>query len=186
MSPIPDFDEMWAYFPTGESEDVRDRIGGGVDADHITNTCVIRVSRCLNYTGNPIPKSSEEFVTKLGKDKKHYGLRVKEFKKYMLKTYGKPTLKHTFEGDGGPVPDVFKNRRGIIMFDVRVWTDATGHFTLWNGKTCADKCHFDKAKEVWLWSEKRKPSEVSLAAGALAKLVTKLSGEIIEATLTKK
>ncbi|MFY7828926.1 MAG: T6SS effector amidase Tae4 family protein [Flectobacillus sp.] len=27
----------------------------------------------------------------------------------------------------------FKNRRGIICFEVTGWNDATGHFTLWDG-----------------------------------------------------
>src|SRR5688572_21594284 len=42
---LPAFDDLWASYAYGEPEDVKELIGGAVNADWITNTCVVRVSR---------------------------------------------------------------------------------------------------------------------------------------------
>lgn len=36
----------------------------------------------------------------------------------------------------------FKGLKGILVFSVTGWGDATGHVTLWNGSDCGDHCYF--------------------------------------------
>jgi hypothetical protein len=159
-SGFPSFDTLWKEYPNGEPEDVKQRIGGGVNADYITNTCVIRVARSMWRSGMaiksfvlPSPKwpAGTQMATVRGGDGHGYPMRVKEFKEYMLATYGKPHLTASVPGDSMEIPDSFRGKEGIIMFDVRVWDDATGHFDLWNGHECRHQCYFEKAHGVWLW-----------------------------------
>lgn len=38
------------------------------------------------------------------------------------------------------------------MFDVRGWSDATGHFDLWDGTKCVGSEYFEEAHAIYLWS----------------------------------
>ena len=49
--------------------------------------------------------------------------------------------------------ELFK-QRGLLVFDVRIWSDASGHVTLWNGTACSDHCYFPQASVVYLWKLK--------------------------------
>lgn len=155
MPTLRNFEEMWLAYPNpGQSSSAaKATIGGRVDADWIKNTCVVRVSRALNYSDQPIPQSSnDEIVTVTGADNLNYALRVREFSKYMDRVYGPATLHHEYEGgQGGAVPPSFVGREGIIMFDVDGWSDATGHFDLWNGGRCRHAAYFNRASSVSLW-----------------------------------
>lgn len=135
MNFLPNFVEMAKFYPADEAaEEVKERIGGDVNQEHLHNTCVIRVSEALNYAKHPIPRDTNFFRTKRGADGKWYGLRVKEFWSYMTKTYGKPTVHETVDKYGIKVPiENFRGKRGIIGFRVDKWSDASGHFTLWDG-----------------------------------------------------
>lgn len=144
---LPSFSALKQHFPALKADAVKKLIGGNVDADYITNCCTIRLSRALNGAGAPIPKSFPGMTTVKGGDGKRYALRVKEFRVYMRQTYGPPTL----TARGGPVAESFRGVSGVIMFDVRVWSDATGHFDLWDGSTCAYEGHWAEAFEVQLW-----------------------------------
>lgn len=53
-----------------------------------------------------------------------------------------------------PQQSNLSNKKGIIVFDVSGWSDASGHATLWNGVTCSDSCYFDKANKAYLWQLK--------------------------------
>ncbi|MCA8364030.1 type VI secretion system amidase effector protein Tae4 [Burkholderia contaminans] len=35
-------------------------------------------------------------------------------------------------------------RQGVILFEVSGWSDAQGHATLFNGRTCYDHCYFNE------------------------------------------
>jgi len=129
---LPNFDELKKYYLTGSKEDVKTTIGGGVNADYIDNTCVVRVSRSLIYANHPIDKMPG-LLTVPGADKKRYALRVKEFRKYMEKTYGKPSVIEKKGANGLIAVAKFNGKRGIIGFEVKGWSDATGHFSLWDG-----------------------------------------------------
>jgi hypothetical protein len=137
---LPSYSALKAYFPTVHADEVKRQIGGAVNAGWITNACVIRVSRALNYAGHDLPASYPGLLLVKGGDGKRYALRVKEFKRYMTGVYG-PPRKSAVAG-----------KAGIIMFDVRGWSDATGHFDLWNGSKCEYSDYSNQAHEILLWT----------------------------------
>lgn len=130
---LPNFEELTPNYPLSTDTDaVKAEIGGRVDQAHYKNTCIIRVSKALNYAKHPIPADSGDFKTRKGADGNWYGLGVQQFWEYMTKTYGKPTV--YAESKNGRIPyDKFAGKAGIIGFRVKGWKDASGHFTLFNG-----------------------------------------------------
>ncbi|WP_342358004.1 T6SS effector amidase Tae4 family protein [Lampropedia aestuarii] len=50
-----------------------------------------------------------------------------------------------------PKSSDFSGKKGIIVFRVNQWSDATGHATVWNGTSCADACYFPESSEAFLW-----------------------------------
>lgn len=144
---LPPYSALKQHFPALAADQVKALIGGNVDADYITNLCTVRMSRALNGAGAPIPNGAPGLTTVRGGDGKRYAIRVKEFRQYMRATYGAPTLTER----GGVVADSFRGKQGIIIFDVRVWSDASGHVDLWDGSTCAYHGYWAEAFEVSLW-----------------------------------
>lgn len=87
-----------------------------------------------------------------GSDKKWYAFRVTEFVTYMTKEYGAPKLVSVgLAGSRQPAQQHFPVRGGIIAFEVAGWSNATGHFDLWDGLKCIHEAYFDKASKVMLW-----------------------------------
>lgn len=130
---LPDFDVMVPWYPGKgrTAESVKQEIGGSVNSKDIDDTCIVRISKPLNYLGHKIPPWTEKFRTRQGTDKLWYGLRVREFWPYMVKVYGPPTVQAK-----RPINvKSFQRIRGIIGFRVDKWASsgATGHFTLWDG-----------------------------------------------------
>ena len=146
-SKLPPYSALKKHFPALAADKVKALIGGNVDADYITNCCAIRMSRALNGAGAPIPKSYPGMLTVSGADGKRYALRVKELRVYLRATYGAPQLSVR----GGAVADSFRGKSGTIVFDVRIWNDASGHVDLWDGSTCAYSGYWAEAFEVSLW-----------------------------------
>ncbi|WP_226702028.1 T6SS effector amidase Tae4 family protein [Microbulbifer elongatus] len=52
----------------------------------------------------------------------------------------------------------FTDKKGILVFEVDQWSDASGHATVWNGNACSDKCYFPISKKAYLWELKSKHS----------------------------
>ncbi|MEX1365590.1 MAG: hypothetical protein AB1Z98_20850, partial [Nannocystaceae bacterium] len=54
------FYQMWDAYPApgGTADEAKHIIGGSVANMSAPNTCVVRLSRAFNYSGNRIPKSS--------------------------------------------------------------------------------------------------------------------------------
>ena len=131
MKTLPNYNDLEYNYPIlGTVDEIKEKIGGNVNQEHYKNSCIMRVSKALNYAGALIPHDSPRFRTQRGADGKYYGLRVNEFWNYMLRTYGKPTVHSPI---GQKINrDEFAGIRGIIGFHVK-FNDATGHFTLWNG-----------------------------------------------------
>lgn len=146
--PIPLYSALSAAFPALDVAGVKALIGGGVDADYIENVCAIRVSRALNYAGAPIPAKRSGLLTVRGADGMSYALRVREMNQYLRDIYGPPTQ----QAKGGAVAPGFRSVPGIILFDVRGWTNATGHLDLWDGQVCAYQGYWAEAFEVLLWA----------------------------------
>lgn len=146
---LPVFTKLWDNYPNShDTAAVKKEIGGNVDAAWITNTCTIRLSRALNYAGSKVPAAFPGLNVVRGADKLFYAFRVKEMNKYMTAHFGAST--HTSLG-GADGRTAVAGKRGIIMFDVQGWNDATGHFDLWNGVGPRYSEYFDKAREVKLW-----------------------------------
>lgn len=139
MMILPSFGALRANFPGAAvgTAAVKTMIGGAVNASWITNTCVIRVSRAFNYGGAPIPKWPG-LNTVRGGDGKRYAYRVKEFHQFLVENVGQPT-------------EDYKGQTGVIEFVVSGWSDATGHFDLWDGSQCLKQAYFEKASRVYLW-----------------------------------
>jgi hypothetical protein len=109
-----------------------------------TNACAIRMSYSLNYSGSPIVGGAWSTVS--GGDKRQYIYRVRDLATYFRQTFGKPekTVK-------SPKPTDFAGLKGILVFVVSGWNDASGHATLWDGKICSDHCYFPVATEASIW-----------------------------------
>lgn len=142
----PKFTLMWASYPRGSADKVFKLIGGKVIANNFANSCAVRVSRSLNYSGFPISYIPPN-LTVSGDDKNWYIYRVAELIKYLKKHFGEPDIVVVNK----PYEKEFRGKKGIIIFDVDVWDDASGHATLWDGITCSDKCYFPLSKKVMLW-----------------------------------
>lgn len=191
---MPNFNDLWTNFPRGTPQAVKARIGGLVNLEWIDNTCAIRISRTLNESGHDIPRRFRGMKTIRGGDNKRYAYRVAELRKYMLHRYGEPDLKHTYPKVGGSMPATFKGQRGIIMFDVPGWSNATGHFTVFDGTIksspggckddkcyCSDTCYFKEAIEVWLWKAPLKASTATVSTNTAYLLtVSPVEGMTVE------
>lgn len=150
-SGIPAFGTMASNYPLGSPEEVKEQIGGKVNYGWIENTCAIRMSRALNYSGCEIPKD-KGLRSVSGADKKRYAFRVRELKQYLISQFGEPNLAYVNAEKTNTVPDSFKGVQGIIIFQVDSWSDATGHITLWDGNQCVNNdCYWEKATKVELW-----------------------------------
>jgi len=99
------------------------------------NTCAVRLSYILNYSGWIVPKSPAKTVT--GGDKYQYFFRVDDVIDYLTHEWGEPE-------DVGADGAGLKGRKGLLIVEVP-WSDATGHATLYDGEgaVCYDDCHFD-------------------------------------------
>ena len=88
-------------------------IGGRVLSNNYPNSCVIRVSRALNYSGQPIRRTAG-MLTSSGADGKWYAPRVAEFDGYMRRTYGAPAVEVDGPSRGPTEHSAFTGKRGII------------------------------------------------------------------------
>lgn len=145
----PNFHRLWLEFPDHSKypslKDLYTALGGaaekninvgGFGADG--NTCASRMSVAFNKAGAPINPALAiaAGARTLGTaDGSRIIFRVADFRKYLLKALGKPTLDNT-----SPYDDAFFGRKGIIAFSVN-WRNATGHIALWNGAAYREPGH---------------------------------------------
>ena len=131
---LPSFAQLSDNYPTtNDPAAVKSDIGGAADADYISNTCVLRISKAFNYAGQKrwlIPENPDGLLTVNGADKLNYAIRVQEFIDFLRDRYGSPDVVRS--GDNITVQP-FQALTGIIAWRVNGWSDATGHFTLWDG-----------------------------------------------------
>ena len=138
----PDFKMMWLAFPDHIKyptlRDLHTFIGGtlakNIDVPGFGvngNTCAARMSRALNYGNMPVSAEltkSLKISTMVGDDGKHYIFRVRDMKKYLASALDITPIKVTKDFD-----KAFAGQQGILSFDVKGWSDASGHVALWNG-----------------------------------------------------
>lgn len=129
-------------------------IGGKVDYNinrltpaqgQFRNACAIRMSYVLNNAGLKIPKMSGKTVS--GKEGDWYLYKVKDLVSFMRKSFGEPD-----EIINIPTKSKLIPYKGIVVFEVDQWDDATGHATIWDGVSCSDKCYFTESKKAYIWN----------------------------------
>lgn len=147
MASLPRFDSLWSNYPDDhDPEAVKRRIGGKVNVAWIINTCTIRMSYALNHSGSPIPRRHPLLTTVAGGDGHWYAIRVRELHRYLVRELAEPDVSGTAANKSD-----FAGHRGMMMFDVEGWSDATGHFDVWNGSTTKHAEYWGLAKRVHLW-----------------------------------
>jgi len=149
----PQFAQAWALFQTvlgdGTVASVGNLIGGkvksNIDSQIFTNACAIRMSYVLNRTGVRIRPNANQTVS--GGDKFHYYFRVKDLIAFLRQNLGKPDAAVSAQKAG-----TLAGKKGLLVFEVAVWRDASGHATLWDGIACSDHCYFLEANRLLFWS----------------------------------
>jgi hypothetical protein len=171
---MPSFDVLLAnYLKDRVGGNIKRQIGGAIDDTHAApkdqwlggddgDTCTIRMSRTLNYSGVLIPAHFPGLRTASGKDGLHYAFAVQEMRTFLTATFGQPQI----ESRRPASRKVFALYKGIILFDINFGmnpdgaTRAMGHVDLWDGKTFFDEAwgistpgrdFFTMASRVSLW-----------------------------------
>jgi hypothetical protein len=143
------FTAAWAasqriFSSTDQLEKVAQVIGGEVAANihdkknPWKNTCAVRMSYILNQSGLLIPAIPGK--TKKGADRKNYFFRVKDVIAFLTIKWGAPEIVEYPASGGGPLA----GKKGIILFEVQGWSDASGHATVFDGSSCYDHCYFNE------------------------------------------
>lgn len=158
----PSWADMETHYPTSmvKAPFLYDQmIGGGFKGLYknaaYRNTCAVRMSYALNRSGLKLgtPPSPGGSIT--GGDGYIYWIRVSDLKPYLVQRFKGadeelqlPLIPASLINDLDTLTARFKERHklantwldsklagrnGIVVFDVSGWSDASGHFTLWNG-----------------------------------------------------
>lgn len=114
----------------------------------VDNACAVRLSYAFNFiAGHEIPSKPPGVHGNVWKGVNgNFILGSKGFANYLTKQYGSPAIHKP-----GYHKENYKDRLGMIFFDVRGWSDAFGHVSLWDGQKGWRGEYFDKAKNVWFW-----------------------------------
>ncbi len=155
----PTWSKFWIEYPDygtyPDSATVKKEIGGGVDAGYITNTCAVRLSRGLNYSGQPLPATFAGLLMVKGGDGKHYALRVREMRKWLPHVLGSPDFDETKKAGAAFDKSKLAAMKGIIAFDIH-FSDATGHLDAWDGTAFSSEYkvadYWTPATRITLWS----------------------------------
>ncbi len=145
----PSFQKLWFAFPDHAKyqslKDLYVALGGAAEKNINLpgfgpngNTCASRMSVAFNKADSPINMAFADAILAqtLGTaDGSRIIFRVADFRNYLLKVLGAPTIDNT-----SPYDDAFRGRKGIIAFSVN-WQGATGHIALWNGITYREPSH---------------------------------------------
>jgi len=145
----PAFNSAWIasqriYNAADPSGNVAAIIGGKI-AQNINrpggweNTCAVRMSYILNQCGTHIPPVTHQTVR--GADGRSYFFRVRDLIKYLKQAWGAPDIVDPYPPSGG---GALIGKKGVILFEVSGWGDASGHATIWDGSLCYDHCYFNE------------------------------------------
>lgn len=102
------------------------------------------MSYVLNKCGVRVPSIGGKTVS--GSDGAQYMFRVKDLISFLSESFGLPD-----KIVSAPTPEVLVGVKGIVVFEVSGWLDASGHATLWNGVGCSDSCYFQNAHALKYW-----------------------------------
>jgi type VI secretion system (T6SS) effector Tae4 (amidase) len=132
---LPAIDMLWLKYADGTKDNVADLVGGAI-AGHIRkdgwDTCCIRVSRSLNYSGVPVTGfgsianpglgSGAKVRAMQGADHKWYIYSTYDFREYLTSRFGHPKR---FRGDAAESAVTIP---GVIMYGYL-------HVDLWDGSS---------------------------------------------------
>lgn len=96
------------------------------------------MSYILGEDGMVMPRIPGQTVS--GGDNRQYFFRVRDLIRFLEQRWGKADGVKYPPSNGGPLA----GRQGVILFEVSGWSDAQGHATLFNGRTCYDHCYFNE------------------------------------------
>lgn len=159
VAQVPDWNVIWSayydYINFPDSNDVKRRIGGAVDAAWIKNTCAVRLSDAFNYSGLPVPRRFDGLKTVRDGGGSNIAFRVAELRKWMLYRLGKPDIMTTKKANDPFDKSAITNKKGIIEFAI-AFSDATGHLDLWDGSTFSSEAatsrdYWKSATKINLW-----------------------------------
>lgn len=154
---IPKWDLLEKYFPAASAGIVARLVGGKVQYNYdigvFSNFCCIRVSRALNLAGQPVSYFKDvgsgggmKPAVSSGKNKQWHVFRVRSLRKYMETTYGAGEAFKSSDYATG-----LNGRRGIVLYEVPGWDDASGHADCWKDSDCLWKDYGDKATDIYFW-----------------------------------
>lgn len=159
MASLPSYDTLWQVYPDyvfyPDPATVKSMVGGNVDAGWITNTCAIRMSRALNYSGISVPSSFKGMSTVKGGDGKRYAFRVREMRPWLDATLDTPAFELKKKAGVAFDKATIASLKGLLAFDI-AFPDATGHLDLWDGGVISSEGHmsrnyYDSATRLTLW-----------------------------------
>lgn len=164
MPQIPPLAELEKHYPGpggGSAESVVALVGGTVkknfdESAAYRDTCCVRVSRSLNYGGDPIPAAGggianpymdhKRVRTYKGGDGKWYICSCYDIRAYLVGRYGHAKKANRFPGTASM--EDLAGVTGIIAFGF--W-----HIDIWNGTSCVGHNRgFSNAKvrEILVWT----------------------------------
>lgn len=114
----------------------------------VANACAVRLCYAFNHIGgHAIPSKPAGVQGNVWAGVKgNYILGSKGFANYMENAYGAPA-KHS----SAYHKMNYKDSRGLVFFDVRIWRNANGHVSLWDGTKGWRGEFFNEATRIWYW-----------------------------------
>ncbi|WP_196588162.1 type VI secretion system amidase effector protein Tae4 [Aliivibrio fischeri] len=107
------------------------------------NACALRMSWAFNHGGYKIPSgtifSGRNIYRVKGKDERPYILRVEDMIFFIENKWGEPEIDNIKFLD---ISRKLLGRKGIIIYTISGWDDASGHVTLWNGNGVEDESNY--------------------------------------------
>jgi hypothetical protein len=151
IAKVPDWSLLWSmyydYINYPDSGYVKKLIGGKVDAAWITNTCAVRLSDALNYSGVPLPRGHSGLNTVRDGAGMRVAFRVRELKSWMRHRLGKADFDFRKKASENFDKSQLGGMQGIICFDIS-FSDATGHLDLWDGTKFSSE--YKTSRDYWL------------------------------------
>lgn len=151
---------------------------GQTPPNEFTNTCVVRTSAAFNAVGQDfIPfVGYRDLESSDGNEDRGYGIPRGDIAVPLYRAAGgqnwpngrpfaygarvtefAPFMQHYFPDapviTGTNSPEPFRNKRGVIFFSVSGWSDANGHFDMWDGIRFQIRYseYFARSTTVTLW-----------------------------------
>jgi hypothetical protein len=128
------------------------------------NTCALRISKALNYSGISITAGPDRYQ---GADGKYYFISCAALFKWMKKTFGTPSGSNHLTGTQGGVngqnfPNLLSGKKGIYIMipnlpggcSTGTGFCASGHADIINNSVCDGGCYFNATggvSDIYIW-----------------------------------